>query len=297
MPHPSHTTSVLALVVTAIACGGTDPPHERIPLPDPSSLSDSVRQQTVAGSVQNTAFESIAGARITIAGTSLSAVTDAGGRFQLQGSIDPKATIQVAKEGYVTQSREVSWVACVATPEPCRQGHVIVILNTLAPAIDITGDYTLRIVADTTCGELPGDARDRTYTASIASVHRDNTSLEVTIRGASLYASGSSVFYAGVAGDRFSLRLDGSWVDQAFMEEVARNTYVGYSGFAAATVAPRASTISATLDGSITACRTSEPLIEPSYSCVNAIPGQPLSRPDTHVACYSKNHRMVFSPL
>jgi hypothetical protein len=254
-----------------------------------------VPQQTVAGVVQNTAFQFVAGARIAIAGTSLSTVTDAAGRFQLTGNIDPTAPVQVEKDGYLSQSREASWVACAATPAPCRQGHVIFILNTVALAHDVGGEYSVRIVADAACADLPDEARERTYTASIVSVHPDNTSLEVTIAGASLYVSGSNVYYAGVAGDRFSLRLDGSWVEQAFVEEVARNTYVGYSGNATATVAPGASTISAMLDGSITACRSSEPLVEPSYECVNYVPGQPLSRPETHMACYSKNHRMVFT--
>jgi hypothetical protein len=99
----------------------------------------------------------------------------------------------------------------------------------------------------------------------------------------------------GVAGDRFVLKLDGSRVHQAFMEEVAPNQYVGFNGRAAGTATPGATTLSTVLDGTITACRTTVPLSEPFYECRSAWPGTSSPSPVSFAACTSKNHRMVFT--
>jgi len=289
-----RATFVLVLALTAISCGGTDPENHRSRIPfGPSEIPGTTPQRIVSGTVQNKLFEPIAGAQVAIVGTSLSTVTDSAGRFELQGNIDSAVTVQAAKDGYIPQTQEPIWRACPSGTDPCLHAHVPFFLNTVAPAIDIAGEYSVTILADANCADLPAEARARSYTASIASVSPDNTSLAATISGASLYVWGSNTFNAEVAGDRFVLRLEGSWVDQAFMEEVGPNTYVGFSGTAAATVTPPASTISAALDGSITYCRTTVRLDEPSYECSS--PGAPRIQPETFKACQSKNHRMIFT--
>ena len=262
---------VLGVAVTSVSCGGTDLEggRSRTPL-GPSPIPDNAPQQVVTGFVRNTVSELIAGAQVSIVGTSLSTVTDAAGRYDLRGNIDIVATVQVAKDGYISQTREVTLTACPGAT-PCLQAQATFVLHTVAGPSVVSGEYLARIEADPTCPDLPSEARARTYTASITPASPDNANLEVTIGGASLYVDGWNVFYAGVAGDRFVLRLEGSWVAQAFMEEVAPNTYVGFHGIAAATVPPGASTISAALDGSITYCRTQVRLTEPFYGCVDAL--------------------------
>lgn len=245
--------------------------------------------------MSNTAFEPISGAQVTVAGSSLSTVTDVAGRFELSGNFGTAATVQVAKDGYEPRSQDVTLRACVSRPAPCEEAHPNFVLNTVAPALDITGDYSMRIAADPACVDLPAEARERTFTAAISSASPDRTRLDVQIGGASLYVDGIDLFSAGVAGDRFVLKLHGSWVNQAFMEEVAPNTYVGFNGTAAATVVPGASTISAAFDGTITHCRTRVRLNEPFDQCVDAFAGPAASQPESFVACQSKNHRMLFT--
>jgi hypothetical protein len=234
--------------------------------------------------------EPIGGVQVTIVGTSLSTVTDAAGRYDLRGDIDSAARVQVVKDGYISQTREVTW-RCPPGTDPCLQAHLSFFLNTVAKANDIAGAYAVTILADASCEDLPVEARARSYTASIAPVSADGADLEVQIAGGSLYVWGSDIFYAGVAGDRFVLRLEGSWVHQAFLEEMAANTYVGFNGVAAATVPAGAATISAQLDGTITHCRTRVPLNEPLYQCE----GFGAPKPETFVACTSKHHRMIFT--
>jgi hypothetical protein len=285
---------ILVLAVTGISCGGTDPEGDRFRTPvGPSPIPGNAPQHVVSGLVQNRVFEPIPGAQVSIVGTSLSTVTDAAGRYDLRGNIESVVTVQAVKDGYISQTREVTLTACPGTP-PCLRGSAGFTLTTVAGANLVSGEYLARIEADPTCPDLPSEARARTYTASIVPTTPDNANLDVTIGGASLYMDGSNVFYAGMAGDRFVLRLEGSWVHQAFMEEVASNTYVGFHGFAAATVPPGASTISAALDGSITYCRTPVRLTEPIYGC-SPLTGPAAPQPETFLACHSKNHRMIFT--
>ena len=224
-------------------------------------------------------------------------VTGAGGLSAAATSVtysaSPDGTWQVADDGssYVGY-RVREQLASLGSPNEA-VGRSTAVTGTM----EVAGDTVeaVRIEADPTCPDLPVEARARTYTASIASANPDNTNLEVQFGGASLYVDGLNSFQAAVSGDRFVLRLHGSWVNQAFMEEAAPNTYVGFNGTAAATVPPGVSTIAAVFDGSITHCRTSVRLNEPFYQCVDTWAGPAAPQPETFVACQSKNHRMVFT--
>ena len=79
---------VPVLAAIGISCGGSDPEgggSRRIGI-GPSEVSETAAQQTISGSVSNTAFEPISGAQVTVAGSSLSTVTDVAGRFELSGN-------------------------------------------------------------------------------------------------------------------------------------------------------------------------------------------------------------------
>jgi hypothetical protein len=253
-------------------------------------------QRRVSGLVTDTASEPVAGVQVSIAGTALSTTTDAAGWFELKGDMDIGATVQVSKDGYVPQARQPQWTAChPSAPPPCLSASLGILLRSAADPIDLAGEYSVTISADAACVDLPVEARARTYSASIAPTASDNTSIEVRINGATLYADNGNTFYGGVAGDRFALNLEGSWVHQAFMEQITSNQYVGFNGRAAGTATPGAMTLSTVLDGTITACRTTVPLSEPFYECKSPWPGAPSPPPVTFAACTSKTHRMVFT--
>jgi hypothetical protein len=292
------------VAMLGLSCGSADPipdvgPSRIGPDTSPSSPSTSSpsTQRRVSGLVKDTASEPVAGAQVSIAGTALRTTTDSAGRFDLKGDMDADATVQVSKDGFIPQTRQARWTACASTDAPpCLSASLgIIVLRNVASPVDLTGEYSLTISADATCVDLPVEARSRTYSASIAPDAMDNTSIEVRITGASLYADNGDTFYGGVAGDRFVLTLEGSWVHQAFMEEVAPNQYVGFNGKAAGTTTPGATTLSTVLDGTITACRTTLALSEPFYECKSAWPGAPSPPPVSFAACTSKNHRMVFT--
>jgi hypothetical protein len=245
--------------------------------------------------VANTAVSPVADARVAIVNTSLSTLTDALGRFDLKGNISSTATVQVTKDGYVAQTREAAWTACLPGVSPCLQSNLGFVLQAVAAPTDIAGDYTVVITADPACRDLPAEARTRTYSASISSVRPDNTSLEVRFSGPSSLIFLDPVFTAGMAGDNFALGLHGSWVHQAFFEKLASDSYVGINGMATARVPPGASTISAVLDGTVSYCRTSVPLSEPVYGCVPLGSGTSGVQPESFVPCVSRNHQMIFT--
>ena len=278
-----------AVAMAGLSCSGTDPG------PGPSPIPPDQTSRTVSGTVTNTAFSPVADARVAILNTNLSTLTDALGRFDLKGTISGTATVQVTKDGYIPQTREAAWTACLPGVSPCLQSNLGFLLQAVAAPTDITGDYTVVITADPACRDLPAEARTRTYSASISSVRPDNTSLEVRISGPSPLIFLDSVFTAGMAGDNFALELYGSWFHQAFLEKVASDSYVGFNGIATARVPPGASTISAVLDGTVTHCRTSVPLSEPVYGCVPLGSGMSALQPESFVTCQSKNHQMIFS--
>ena len=127
-------------------------------------------------------------------------------------------------------------------------------LDVPAPPVNIAGDYTLTFVADSACADLPAEVRTRTYAATITLDSRPNTQantgFKVEVSGAP-FLSPYDFFEIGVAGDYLGLWL---W-RPLLVEQLAPNTYLAFSGWAAASVGTSAvSKISTSFDGWIDYC-------------------------------------------
>jgi hypothetical protein len=139
--------------------------------------------------------------------------------------------------------------------------------RTLAPPVDIAGDYNLTFTADSACADLPNDVRIRTYAATITPSPSSpdvpaNTSFRGTLSGAP-FLEGYKTFFVSVAGDDVAFGFGDLHLDPGVVERVTVKTktdhspshmYLAFGGSATASVVTAAPEISASLDGWIEYC-------------------------------------------
>ena len=287
--HLRCSALVLLVALTGASCG-----ESRLPTA-PSTIGP---QRTVAGSVQDASFRPIAGAQVAIVGTGLSTVTGADGSFELTGGISSPLTVRVAKEGYVPETRAADWPTCTPPPGsslPCPLTRIGMLfsLESLGQAVDISGDYTMTLAADSACQDLPGEARSSTFTASIVPFGATRTRYVVTVQAPSLRES--AAFEAGVTGDFLALRFN---LDPGLIDQIAPNTYVLVGGSASATVLPGASLIAATFDGLLEYCHLKDSSTNPVDGCSSgssALAEPTPSQPVNFAGCQSRDHRLTFT--
>ena len=288
---------LILLLVLALAVAGCDngsrstPRGPLAPSPPPQAgppVTAPTPQPTpsgVRGWVNDTAFRIIEGATVEVVDgphAGLSATSDNTGQVSFSGSFDIGTVFRAAKEGYLTTTGTVN-ASCATCPK-----WITFTMGVPAPPANIAGDYTLTLIADSTCGDLPADARTRTYTAAITPVESANrpanTYFDVNVSGATLL-TGYNKFWIGVAGNYLTLSLD--WEGPVVVEELAANTYVAFGGSAATTVGTgAASTISTAFEGVIDYCELRSPMSK-FYSCNAAAVA--------HAQCTSKNHQITLT--
>ena len=138
------------LALACASCGSGNPiTGPSAPLPP---------QRIVSGSVQDATFRPIAGAQVVIVGTTLSTVTSANGSYELMGGIASPVTVRVAKEGYMAQTRTFNWPT-VCVDGPCVRTAATFVLAVVGQSVEISGDYTMTLSADSACTDLPSEAR------------------------------------------------------------------------------------------------------------------------------------------
>ena len=215
------------------------------------------------GAVSDTAFRRLAGARIEIVGgpeASTWTTANAEGEFSFtSGTFDDTTQVRAALDGYVTATQTVNRCA------NCANSSYRAYFNLALPVapVSIAGEYTLTFQADSACTDLPIEVRTRRYTAIVTPDNSDasipsNTKFDAVLGGPSFLADYGG-FRIGVAGGYLALNLDGG-EGPRLVEEFASNTYVAIGGFAAATVGPVFSTITAPFDGSIEYCERRSPI-------------------------------------
>ena len=244
------------------------------PTPPPGSTTSGF---SLTGTVKDTAFRELAGARIEIIegfGIGTSALTDRQGRFFLPGPFFDTITVKASHEGHVAATKVVRHgVGSAAGAEAV----YLWLLSTAATA-DIAGEYLLTLAADDACTQLPDVARTGT-------VHRNSRSLAgeraapvpALLSGGAFYPSlFTSSFGIGVAGDfaRAEMDFDGIGIT----EEIAPLTYLEIDGIADAPVTP--SIISGPLQGWFEYCASSKPASGSTNNCLV-----------TPIFCQSSNHR------
>ena len=233
---------VLVLVQGLAGCGDSGSPSTPSAVAQAASTSPSRPTASVSriqGFVLDTAFRPIGDATVEVVdgpNAGLSTATDAAGQFSLTGTFDDTTRFRAAKEGYVaaTQVWMCSSVPCGAGAAPWL-GFYLAVLD---PNVDIAGEYMLTVIADSACADLPDEVRTRTYAATITPQSRPdlpaNAGFDVTLSGAT-FLDGLDSFGIGVAGDHLGFWLHGGH-DPSFVEQVTADTYLAFSGNAAASV-------------------------------------------------------------
>jgi hypothetical protein len=212
-----------------------------------------------------------------------SVLTDSTGSYVLTGPFTATDTIRATEEGYVAGIRTFGSSAGPFQNE----NYISFSLNVPAPPVNIAGVYTLTVVADEACAQLPTEARTRVFTATITLLPSsifvpDNTSFHVALSGSD-FANSQGNMSVGVSGNDL-----GIWVsDPAVAERIAPNVYVAIEGEARATISAPASSFPAVFDGRIEFCESST-AGSGYYSCD---PGPGVRK----TICDSKTHRMMFS--
>jgi hypothetical protein len=259
---------------------------------------------TISGFVLDTGFRPVADARVEVvagspqSGTSTTA--DAAGQFSLTGTFDSTTRFRATKDGYVTATQ--TWSCSVGTcpgPQNARPWLGFYLASSLAPPVNIAGNYTVTFIADSACTDFPNEVRPRTYPATITRSSGPNipadTSFKLTVGGAAFLANLNG-FGIGVVGDYVDLWLDGGH-DPPLVEQLAPNTYLAFSGNATASVGRLPmSSISTSLDGWIDYCVMKAPM-GAFYNCgTSNTTGEPIpGLATTYAHCESKNHQVILT--
>jgi carboxypeptidase family protein len=277
-----HWASVVFLF--SLGCGDVQLPVQPTPSPELSF--------SLSGQVTDTANRPLNGSRVAVvdgprAGTL--ATTDEAGRFSMPGIFTGTITVTASKDGYVSQTRPIPpRIPPGLSPPP---GEVMswstgFQLEPLGPSLNIAGEYTLTVTADTACTDLPDEASTRIYTATIASTSASSRFV-ATLNDArflsptpwcnvgppELSCSYNTVGI-GLAGDLAS-------VSSGIVEQLGDTTYLWVGAGTQASFGPTG--ITASLSGSFLYCPASEPFLidQGTWACRDG------------VQCDSENHRLT----
>ena len=241
----SRSLAALFIAVALAGCSGSDggytPTAPSFNGARPESAIIQAFSMQLRGFVTDTAFRPLAGARIEVVdgeSAGVAAVADADGQFVLSGRFNAATLFRAVKDGHV--SRTQTWNCSVPNcfTHNSAQPWLGFYLSVLEPTVNISGDYRLTFFADSACTDLPEVARTRSYRATVVARPSDGRS---TVPGFDLKADGAEFvgtldgFPIGAAGTRMSLWLHARH-DPAIVEDLGDNTYLAFSGTAAATV-------------------------------------------------------------
>ena len=276
------------LVMVALGCGSHPSSTPLAPSPAPAPPPSPPRHQILNGYVYDTAFRHVSGATVSLldgAQAGASTTSNDSGRFSFTGNFQDPTTVRVSKAEYAPATGTATSVGPVS-------GEIwaFVVLDQLAKPADITGDYTLTIVADSACAGLPDDVRTRTYGASIRRTPdapgQPGTSLTLTADGGSFLPSHGS-FAIGVAGTDVAFSIY-SGEDFGLVEKIAPATFLAVQGMATVSTGPGpVAKISTPFDGVIDYCVLQSDTGW-NYDC-NSGPRTAYRR------CESKQHQLILS--
>jgi hypothetical protein len=279
--------AIVPLVIAmAPGCGNTHPSTSPV-APTATASPVQAQQQSLSGFVGDTAFRSVAGARVEVldgpeAGKVLT--SDANGSFSYVGMFASMVTLRASKDGYIELTKTTQ------TSAPGGRPWVYFQLELLAAPVNLAGDYTLTFVTDSTCGGVPNELRTRTYAATVAPqsnpLTRPGTAFTVTASGVPFFKAYDN-FTIGVAGD-YAAFMVYQGEDFGLVEQVAPNTFLGFYGEGKLSVGtPPSSTISVALEGLVDYCALTS-TSGWTYECNS---GQTIA----HERCQSKNHRLILT--
>ena len=267
-----------SIIMTCLGCGDSKSPVQAtpvLPAPAPGPVS-------VVGQLNDTALRPLADVRVEVVdglSAGVFATTNTVGHYELPGVSEP-FTVRATKDGYApfTTTRSTGYSPL----------SIYIVLALSTPSVNLAGDYTLTLTADTACSGLPDAARSRSYTVSMTSRPNTPENYRAVLGGATFLSSEAGQFDVDVAGTYAHFRFGDPWDDgdgakregSYIIEEVAPSTYLGIAGSAGLTV-NGGTTISGSFSGGVQYCVN--PAAIGNYQC-------PVGQ---SVVCNSTNHRML----
>jgi hypothetical protein len=285
--HAEMLALVFAFVAGACGDHGSATPALTAPTPPP------LRNIALGGNVYSTALVALAGAKVEVIDGSqagLSAITNDTGRFEFSAPFAGAfVTLRATKEGYVVGTQAVPSQANHPGVPPSDVTGVFnftsIFLETLAPPVNIAGDYNVTFIADSVC-DVPNDVRARTYAATVTPTPPTptspaNTRFNVAVSGARFLAS-YDTFAIYVAGNY--VRFDVNAGDAGLVEQIAPSAYLALDGDASASVGTTTvSSIATPFRGSFLICESE---MGAGFNCPPAA---------QRSVCSSTNHRLILT--
>ncbi|MGE0360022.1 MAG: carboxypeptidase-like regulatory domain-containing protein [Vicinamibacterales bacterium] len=268
---------LVVVLCAAAACSDhpTTPTASTATLPGPAPPTGPSTLRSLRGYVQDTAFRSLADARVDVVAGPLAgrwATTDANGAFAIAGEFDDSAVLRASKGGYVDQTEAINGFCQRCNPS----GYVMSLsLGTRASTPDLRGDYELTIRADEHCTQLPPEAMSRTYLVHIPGIAPGGQVVALMPSGAVL-APDRAHLQLGVAADRIAV-----WIT-ALEERLGPDAAVLFGEIGGSIAAPESlARLDLELEGNVMHCAAGD-----GASCLEA----PRDRVRT---CFSSRHRAV----
>jgi hypothetical protein len=232
------------------------------------------------GTVSDTAFRPLPGATVEIINgphAGMSTRASVNGEFSFTGQLDETTKFRATSDGHIESIRVLQPICASCSPP----WWIHFTLDVPSASVDVAGNYTLTIEADSTCTTLPSEVRSRTFTAtiphpSIAPVPGGNSVVQV---GGATVVAGWDAIGIGVSGDYVALWLE------VLLEQPAPATFIAFTGQAAGIVGTSRDAISLPFAGSIDYCASTSGT--PQYMECRE------SQSSTRLGCTSTSHRLV----
>ena len=161
MPRLLAGIGTVLWLATCVGCESTSPssaPSLLEPVPGPSLV-----EYSVTGTVYDTARRPLAEVHIGVAEGSrvgVSAVSDGAGHYELPGTFTGSLVLRAEKPGYAP-------VTIGHQPPPFSGSSRRDIYLTNPETPDVTGDWSVTLIANGSCTEIPEAIRTRFYGGSI----------------------------------------------------------------------------------------------------------------------------------
>ena len=268
------------VLLFSLGCGDGQSPVQ----PTPSFPMRTPQVFSLSGSVRDTASRPLGGARVEVmAGSSagMVTITDDKGRFWMPGTFTGTVTITASKDGYLPETTIVP--PALSPDRPLPAGEVpgwdtSFSLQPHGPSANIAGEYTLTLTADSACTNLPDEARQRTYTATIVPGYRSTTFLGRLGDARIVSSLFNPYFEIGIAGNYASISV-------RIVERLGATTYLAIEGGVAALFGP--SGITAPFNSYFLHCPREPAWTSGEYwSCGADVQG---------VECNSPNHQLALT--
>jgi hypothetical protein len=279
-----RSAGALAMSLLCLACEDASPPSVPTPIPTPASSPE--QSFSLNGTVADTAFRVLVGARIEVmdgARAGKVTITDEHGHFALPGVFTGTVRLMASQDGFLSQTQTYA----IRTNVPVAglaEGWVTFYLELPGPSGQILGDFTLALIADASCTNLPAEVRSRRYPATIGNGSRAHA-FAARLSGAQFFAWAVPCPLRGsdCLMNRVSLGTAGDAVGgyMTIIEQVTDTSYLIVDGAIGGSISPAG--VTASVSGYLDLCPTQPIQIDQ---------GVWVCWPSSGVSCHSENHQI-----